>query len=327
MSATINIDNYGSANLLEPTTLGADITVATDSISVENNDNISASDNLIIGGLGSETAEKATVESVSGSESITLSADTKFEHAKGEPVNRLFGTQIKLYRAANSDGTQPADSAFAAVGSAHDIDFDQPTTLVEDATGGSDYWYKFTYYNGTSETRLADSLAVRGGDYGNYCTLDDVRDEAGFKRARYITNAMIDVHRQAAKALVDASLNGIYVIPFAQPVNPLIRSITRRLAAGYLLLEQYGHYTTQNTKNGQSKIDGVTNKDKTGDLDKLINGSLTLTDTAGNNTELPDSSGGFRGHPNASTKDAPADEGGGGFLFQIGNIDPDHRAY
>jgi hypothetical protein len=80
----------------------------------------------------------------------------------------VVGGSIRIYRAANVDGSGPDDEDFALL-TLRSIDADQQTTYYTDPVGSSDYWYKLTYYDATAnaEAALADAVAVRGSDYGH----------------------------------------------------------------------------------------------------------------------------------------------------------------
>ena len=55
--------------------------------------------------------------------------------------------------------------AFAVITRLAEIDPDQTSTYRTDTSGGSDYWYKVTYYSSTAAvdaTDLAVATAVRG---------------------------------------------------------------------------------------------------------------------------------------------------------------------
>lgn len=305
MSQTISINNYGDSNLVEQTRLDADVAVAVNALVVENTNHIGGGDFLVIGLLGNETTELLVVQSVTGTTGIGTVGNTVLPHNRFDPVNKLFGSQIKLYRAPNVNGVQPADTAFAPLATI-DIDIDQPMTDYTDATGSSAYWYKFTYYNPTStgETNLADSMAMRGGGTGDYCSIEDVRKEAGLTNNRYITDVMIDTKRKAAQSEIDGALSGLYPIPFTAPINPFIADLTARLAAGLLLTQQFGVYNTLNTNNGGAKL-----KDARAQLNKLQTSQMTLTDTAGNNIEIPGTSS-FAGWPNETTSGVDGSIGG-----------------
>lgn len=100
-------------------------------------------------------------------------------------------------------------------------------------------------------------------------------------------------------------------MPFVVPINAFISRIATSLAAGYLLIDQYGSFTTSQTTNGQDKIDWAEAQ-----LKAIRGGDVTLTDDAGNTLPQPGGGSGvpggglgFSGYPNDA-------EQGGGFKFR-----------
>lgn len=309
MSSTLKIDNFISVNIQERARLAANVEPGATSIVLDNNQDIAANDFMLVGRAGASTAEITTVQTVVGA-TIATTNPLRLRHDQYEDVLVLFGDKIKIYRAANVDGTQPADGSFAAItplGVA--IDSDQLSTSYTDPIGSSDYWYKYTYFNSITneETPLSNSLAARGGAVGIYATLDDIRSAAGFEKNQNITDPYIDSFRRSAQDQINGKLAGIYVVPFAAPVNNFITQITKSLAAGHIKLDQFGN----NNDEGNSMIEWAEAQ-----LDKIRSGDLVLTDITGSILPKPGDSGsgvdgggmGFSGYPNTS-------EQGGGFKF------------
>lgn len=290
---TLTLSNFGPANLKEQTRLSNKVAVGSTGISVANTQGFSSGDTVLIGQRGDDSSEVVVVNGAPVDATINLVQPLNRTHVAYEYVTKLFGDRMKVYRAANVNGAIPADSNFALL-TTLDIDFDQMSTDYTDLTGGSDYWYKFTYYNSASstETSLADSTPARGGGADNYVGLIDIRKEAGFEYATYVSDEDIDSARKAAQAEVNGSLSGVYTVPFKQPVNDWIVDITKRLAAGLLLQRQYGTMGASSNINGSKKIEQARQ-----DLKSLANKQSVLTDSDGNNTSLPGSIGGVSGWP------------------------------
>lgn len=261
MAQTIKVDNYSSINLQGADTLDADYVVGATALTVKNNDDFTTGDIIIIGKLGSKTSEQAQVASTTGATTVTLSSATTLTHKRFEPITRLFGNQLKLYRSANVSNTLPADASFTLVGTAVNINFPWLNTTLTDPTGSGDYWYKFTYINATSssETSLADCAGARGGGYGHYASLDDVRQQAGFKNNKNISDTLIDKARIDAENLINTQLTGVYATPFTNPVPGVIHRITMLLAAGYLLSAEYGVMTSGNQLIGDGYLEAGQN--------------------------------------------------------------------
>lgn len=308
MPVRLKIDNYPSLNIKETSSLATDVEVGATSIILLNNDRIIAGDYVVFGRRDSETAELKIIQSASGATIVVTEAMT-LHHDAYEEVTALYANQIKIYRAANVNGTAPADGAFAVYGDPIDLDIDQGSTSYIDPDGSSDYWYKYVYYNSTTtkQTDLMYCIAVRGGTIGQYATIDSIRAAAGFENNRNITDFYIDGFRKAAQDQINGKLAGVYVVPFAAPINSFITQITKTLAAGYIKLDQYG----QNNEEGLSMVQWAEEQ-----LNKIRSGELTLTDEAGNTLPRPGGGGegiggrmGFSGFPNDS-------EQGGGFKFR-----------
>lgn len=320
MSQTIALENFSSLNLLEQTELNADVAVGATTISPKSTDNLTANHLLYLGRTGSEGGEKVTIDAIASETSLTIDAPgTTKPHSQFEPVYRLFGDQLKVYRALNVDGSTPADGSFSLLGTPLDIDFDDVQTSYTDPDGSEDYWYKYTFYNSvsTEETDIAATNAVRGGNVGNYASITAVRREAGLLTNRNISDAMIDEQRQTAQALINARLGGRYIVPFSGSINPLVEKMTVMLAAGWLLLRNYGPNVTLNTNDGNARVNWVTNNEGTGILDKLDKGEMKLTGADGVVTGSNSTQGEVTSWPNDSTDTAASNVGGGERMFRV----------
>jgi hypothetical protein len=309
MAQTITVDNFANLNIKSATIINADIssTGANITVYVPDTSNLAAGDYVALGALGGANCEITTISSVAGNTSVVL-ANVTLSHQRGEAFTDLFGNQINLYRATNVNDDPPADSSFSVIVSATSIIPNQIATQITDSGGGSGYWYKFTYYNPTlpGETQLADSKVVRGGGYGNYATLDEIRAEAGFTNNANISDSDISRKRQRAQNIINGLLYGDYITPFAVPVPPLINTSCIMLAAGYLMLQEYGTSATGTSKDGDAKIAQIITpydaksgmREGLGILDMIKMREIILTDDAGNSlllSDLTDSS------PNDST--------------------------
>lgn len=317
MSQKLTISNYSKTNIVEETELTADAAASQAVIAVVSNQNFAANSHYVIGRIASEGLEKLLVLSVAGSTGITATTNLVRGHSKFEKVTRLFGDKIRIYRASNVDGSQPADGDFTLLTTVN-IDYDGSQTEYTDADGSSSYWYKSTFYDsvGLTESSLAQSDAVRGGGYGNYASIESIRTQAGLTNNRFIADSVFEEKRQAAQRLIDSELNGVYVVPFTAPINPLISEITRLLAAGYVLTQEYANSGGVIFAQGQAMIDRVTNDDKNGLLDRLNKKELKLTDAEGSPESVTDS-GTFSGYPNSTTATALPENGGGARSFRV----------
>lgn len=321
MSQTLSLSNYRADNIVQRTKLGGTVTpVGSAALTVENNTNFNAADYFVVGALGGEVTELLTVGSTTAETTITPTTSTVLAHSGYDDVTKLFGSQIRVYRAPDVNGLPPADSTLALLTTVN-LDIDSAATAYTDSAGGSGYWYKFTYYNPTTglETNLSDSQAVRGGGVGDYCSVEDIRDEAGFTYAPYITDKMIDDKRQAAQREIDSTLVDSYSVPFTPPINVWIADICQRLAAGLLLLQQFSQVQSQESKDAQAKVDQAR-----ADLKRVALGDVKLTDDNGNSTALTDSSGAANSQPDQNTASDPVSEGGSPRYFRMGTLEGYH---
>lgn len=316
MSYTLNLRSFPELNIIEESELSADIAASSTGLSLKNNQGLSADDYLILGTIGSEKAELVSVSSVDSDQvQVTLSAGVKFAHDKFDRVTKLYGNQMKIYRASNVDGSIPANGSFSVLATI-DIDPDQISTKYEDTSGSSDYWYKRTFYNeaNDTETPIAEATAYRGSAYPEYCTIEQIKDKAGLKNNRWIPTERIDEKRRAAQSMIDARLTGTYTVPFTPPINQLINEITQSYAAGLLLLSEAT--TRAGRERGQELMDSVTNNEGTGTLDRLDKRELKLVGLIGNDETTPNSTG-YSGYPNSNTATNPPEEGGGARMFRV----------
>jgi len=308
MSTSLSFQNYPSINLQETTQLDADALASATTLNVKNSQGFTANAKLVLGSIVNENLEIATVSSITDSTNIATSA-LKFLHKRSSQVTQLFGYQIKVYRAPNVDGSIPSDASFTVLDTI-DIDIDDVETLYLDdsMTAGteSNYWYKYTYYNPDTpqETALAISVALRGGNAGNYCSIADIREEAGFNNNPNVTDQLIDKKRRAAQQFINGYLQGIYVVPFVAPINETIQQIATVLAAGMLLKTEFGVNSVLATE-GADKV-----KSAEALLESLKNKTSVVVDSNGSSTAISGSNA-FSSWPDRSTATADPSVGGG----------------
>lgn len=255
MAQLISLSGFDQFNLGEKTTLSSDALSNQSTLQVENIVTFSVNNFLAIGHIGSETCEIKKIQSISG-KTITLTSSLDHLHKKTEPIQVLRYDQLRLYRAANIDGSIPPMSSFTLLATIP-LEGDQMTVEYLDQAGGSNFWYRYTYYNShsSSETPLGSSQAIRGGDYGKYASIDEIRIEAGFQNNTDVTDQMIADRREDAESEIKSVLYVAgYTLPLQAPVPPIIKNITKLLAAGYLLLQDYGVLSEGTNKEGIKKI-------------------------------------------------------------------------
>jgi hypothetical protein len=66
-----------------------------------------------------------------------------------------------------------------------------------------------------------------------------------------IADAVIDSMRIEAEEEVDGELYNVYTLPFAQPIPAKVRQAVRLIAAGELLLREYGPMANGSRKTGE----------------------------------------------------------------------------
>lgn len=304
MATTLSLLNYGANNIAELTSLSADVAAAATTFTATNPNMLAADDWIVVGARGHEQCELRRVSTVSGT-TVTVTAAFTFAHKQNEEVAELRGNQVRIYRAANVDGTAPATAAFALLATTT-IDEDQLATIYIDSTGSSDYWYRQTYYHSVSaaETALADSASVRGADYGHYATLEEIRSESGFQASTSISDQKISDRRDDAESQINSVLRSArYTLPL-DTVPAVIKNVTKILASAYLLIEEYGSGAEGTNKDGYTKkglADGI--------LADILSGRLVLLDQE--YSPLARTSSGFEFWPDDTTEDASEDDAGG----------------
>lgn len=322
MSQLLKIENFGAINVTETTALTAAVAPGSAvSVSVKNTQGLTGGDVFALGTPGNEQCELVTITSITNGTAF-VATSVSFTHQPGEPVTDLFGSQIKVYSAANVNNEQPADAAFANIGSPVTIEADQLFSYFTDPSGGINYWYKYTYLNPTTnnETDLGSSLAVRGGNYGNYASVENIRFEAGFANNTNITDSTIDRFRQRAERIIDGYLFEDCVTPFQVPIPPLIEECATLLAAGYLMISEYGESATGTDKDGKALIAQVMDEGKgvPGILDLIKLREVTLLDPAGNSLMLTQLVSSYPDNNTTSANLTDAQTDGVGRMFSSG---------
>jgi hypothetical protein len=295
MAEVLRPTNFDSINIIEETELSADVAASQAVANVLNSQGFTVGEFYVVGKLAGERSEIVKLLSKTGN---ALTATTNFSntHKKGEAVTRLFADKIRIYRAANVDGSIPDNDDFSVIATI-DIEADQNYTEYTDSSGGSDYWYKKTFYNSvsTSETEISEAVAVRGGNYGYYVTWEEVRGEAGLDTNKWITASVYHDKLKKAQSEVNSSLRiGGYTLPLST-VPEVVKHAVILLAAGYVLTRDYGPENAGTSKDGERKI-----KQAKEILKRIEDGSESLTDD-NTGSELPTNTPGrVAGYPDNS---------------------------
>lgn len=232
------VKNFSSLNQLQKTKLTSAVSEGGTTLAVENESGFDTDHKVLIA-PSSEFAEIRTVNAVSD-ESIDLTGDA-LDHAHDEDteVIKLRGDKIRIYRAANVDGSVPAAGSFSLLTTVT-IVADQVETEYIDSSGGSGYWYVSTIYNSVddTETDIDVDNARRGGGYGYYATIDQIRKTAGFEGADFISDNDIAEAREDANSIIKGRIRKRYTLPLSTVPKMLIR-IERLIAAGLILTDEY----------------------------------------------------------------------------------------
>lgn len=277
------------------------------SVSVKSNNGIVKDDYCIIGREGEETTEIQKVSSITG-KNIIIFTTLNFAHKKDEPITEIRYNQRKFYGCITKTGT------FVYI-SISNIEVDNPKGTYFEYIGDEGYLYfKVTYYNEftVEESDIDDAIAVRAGAIDHYCSIFDIREEAGFVDNPYVGDGRIHAYRLSAESEVKASLGKIYSLPLSATCE-LVKVITKLLGAGWLMWAEYGEEASGTDKDGMAKV-----KEARSMLKAVRNRQLILLDENDNELgKLAIPEGQIQGWPDETTKDAEDDEGGGDVEFRI----------
>jgi len=301
MGEIIRVPNYSTTNIKQITVLDADAAASQTLIQVFNPSSFTVSDRILLGGGNTGNSETATVNAINSTTKIfTLNANLVNKHNKYESVSQLFGDSIRLYRSANIDDTVPSDDLFVTVTTVL-LQGDDNTTDISDPSGGSDFWYKITYFNSVTlqEISLAQSITVRGGGYGRLTSIESILREAGLLGNQAVNDIVVAEKRDRAESEVLGSLASTgYVIPLQTPsgkryIPPIVENIACLMSSGYLLKQGYGAATTKDTTNGQDRLNLADKK-----LKQIRLREIMLVDTKGSTLLMADNVAGW---PNNTT--------------------------
>lgn len=276
MSTILKLDQFASSNIVQNTRFAQDEAVAQTELSLENASNFVVDEYALLGSKGVETSEIGLMSAVADNK-ITVPA-TEYAHSITDPAYQLFGNQIRIYRAANVDGTEPDSGDFSLLAT-ETIEADKLMLDYTDSTGGSDYWYKQTYYNSNTSVETDSTLATatRGGGYGRYTRIDRVRKKAGLEDNPDYSDIEIDESIIEAQSEVDSALTTAgYTLPLTS-VPPMIAKVTRWIAVADLLGEAYDS-RAEGTNKESARYREMANQY----LDDLISGGRNLLDEIGN---------------------------------------------
>lgn len=236
MATTLRIDSFADINIVERGVLDAGVAVGATTLPLIDTDGFEAGQTIYIGHLSREGIEQAVVATVASKNELTIVSPLQVAHTSSTPVTAVLGDTIKIYRAANVDGSAPALGDFVVL-TTRTIDADQPSTYYRDPDGSSSYWYSYSYCNVDTEDETDRSEPFRGDDFEHYASLSVIRKEAGFQNAHNLGDSFIDEARRQAQSEINSALSHRYTTPF-NPVPEIIRTLTIKLAAAILKYNQ-----------------------------------------------------------------------------------------
>lgn len=316
MSVLLKIDNFGASNKVEKTYLNANAAAAATSVTVKSVQNVVVGRYLLLGKPAQENTELVRITDVTDFVCGINPAASK-AHQRYDDVTVLHANKLRVYRAAAPSSGKPALGDYTLLDTV-DIDYDNMSTRFSDDGGGVGHYYRYTYFNSqlNEETELEQSDEVRGGSVNDYCSIRDIREEAGIVNNPYISDVYVAGQRTRAQSVINSALKGNYTIPFTAPVPGVVERMTILLAAGYILKREFGNGALGTNADGQAKIDEVLRKDSDnpGLLQQVLNGTLVIVDGDGNTSSGTPQR--ITGWPNKSTATTPGEDGGGRRKFR-----------
>lgn len=251
---------------------GQDHAANVTTIVLKNTSQFEAGKYICLGREGDETSELRLISTVDSSTNITVALATTFPHYIDQPTTQFDYNQRVLYSRATSAG------AWVEVGadSPKNIAVDSPLgTLFEDAAGTSATQYICTYANVflETETLQADAKVVVGtASSTNLCTIQQIRNAAGWQDNYYISNPRIDEVRQQVQGEVWAALRNRYTFPLTRN-SGFLQRIVVDMSVGYLFIDEYGQRVQNVALDGNKRLSDARTL-----LQGLAEGSYTLYD-------------------------------------------------
>ncbi len=139
----------------EQTALSKEANAGASSLTVLNNNGISANNFIVLAKMGTEQAEIVQVSSISGANTLVLSGTTRFGHGSGSFIFVTPFNQVEISRKAT------ASSTFAVL-TTIDLEVDQFLTIFEDTGGQTTNFYKSRFKN-ESSGQFSSFSQIRAG--------------------------------------------------------------------------------------------------------------------------------------------------------------------
>lgn len=238
LAPTEDFIKYGRALVAADALLGSSVYVT-----ITNATEYIVGDYVVIGWEGSDTAELVPIVAITGN-TIEI-AILLFNHSKDEPVVKYRYNQRRFYGSLTSGGSYVE---LTSSGSPKNITVNSPQGTMLEYVGNEGYLYfKSTYYNSnlSQESNISDAGSVLGDESLRYCSLYDIRNQAGLTKNSFIDDGVVENYRKQAENEIDGFLGALYILPFmnSQGQNEIPFMVTRiaiLLAAGYWDFKEFG---------------------------------------------------------------------------------------
>lgn len=143
------------------TLIATAIAAAATAITVKNTNGFVANDYVQVGETGAEKTEIIKLTTVTSPDSFAVTSALKYAHGVDTPLYGLLYNQVRFYRSTDAGVNY---SLLTTV----DITSDQATTIYNDTTAASTYWYKTAFYNSTSGVISSYSQPIIATGYTSY---------------------------------------------------------------------------------------------------------------------------------------------------------------
>lgn len=284
-----NIPILWKTHLTIDTTSGSNVFVKTDGQPMVAN-------NALIGFLGTPMNELLIVSGGTATASGFTTTTLRNSYDSGTPINLTNFDRYAIYSGQSATGT------FTIVASGSLSGLNSPDGLpFSGFTADNSAYYKTAYgwsggYQSTDDLEAFKLNTL--GEVEGYCTIDDVLIEAGLYETEYAiqNNKIIQRYIDTAESMIDSVLSNKNVtVPLSSPIPAFIRMTAQQIAAGYLLLKEYGAEAQGSTKDGMMKLNLANT------TIKMIQDDLISLPSAGG-SNASGNTGQIRFYPNASVE-------------------------
>lgn len=175
-----------STDALEKSYLVNPYSVGVNTIQVKNSDRFVLNDRIMIGEMGLEATEVVTVSGVNADQQTLTIGTTLFSHSADDPVYKLRFDQIKIYRSTTGI------SGIYSVISTQNLDVDNAdlSTIYDDTSGTSSYYYKTSVYNSISAIESSLTDPIQGSGYRRNQVgyiIDEILREVGDENEQHVS--------------------------------------------------------------------------------------------------------------------------------------------